>query len=114
MKMKRDEYHVGRHALGQLHHHHRIAALRNHAYVLLMFDAEFFGGIRVHFHKWRGAELVAIRDFAGARARVEMFNETAAVEPEWKLLVGLFIVVLETHGNQVGLAVWCRKFAIAV
>src|SRR5688572_16153444 len=79
-----------------------------------MLDAEFFGGVWIHFHERRGTELVAVCNLAGARARVKVFNEAPAVEPEWELVVGLFVIVLEAHGNQIGLAVWSRKFAIAV
>src|SRR5688500_17391849 len=114
MKVERNEYHVGRHTLVQLYHDHCMAALGHNTHVLLVFDAEFFGGIRIHFHKRGGAELVAIGNLASAGARVEMLHEAATVEPEWKLLIRLFVVVLETHGYKVSLAIRSGKFAVAV
>ena len=114
VKMKRDERHVGRHALGQLHQHHAVAALRGETRVAAVFDAEARGRVRIHFHVRRRAKLVEVADLAGARARVEMLHHPAAVEPERVLRVRAFVVVHERQRDEPGLAVRVLELAVGV
>ena len=114
MVVKRDEHHVARHALCVLHHDNCITPTGCQACIAAVFDAEFGGGIRIHLHVRRRAELVAIADLAGTGAGMKVFHHTAGVQPERVFLVRTFVVFKERQGDQPGLAIGKLEFSVCV